>query len=90
MTLWKTPDVKPDDGTKILFIIDGCHCIGYYEKVSGLYVGTNDVEYESGEIDRWAYIEEVIASADRAERLTKAVLKASQTEETPKETEQTE
>lgn len=75
-SIWKMPDIKPEDGSEILFMIGENHCVGYYDKHSGLYVEPKrfyDTEYAPDEIDRWIYADDLIAQADKAERLQKAV-----------------
>lgn len=59
-SIWKMQDVKPDIDKQILVIND----FGYV-----IYFGKCAVAPEN----KWCYVDEIIAQADKAERLQKAV-----------------
>ena len=59
-SIWKTPDQKPDIDKQILIIND----LGYI-----IYFGKCAVAPGN----KWAYIDDLIAQADKAERLQKGV-----------------
>lgn len=59
-SIWKTPYQKPDIDKQILVIND----FGYV-----IYFGKCAVAPEN----KWCYVDEIIAQADKAERLQKAV-----------------
>ena len=59
-SIWKMPDQKPDIDKQILVIND----FGYV-----IYFGKCAVAPEN----KWCYVDEIIAQADKAERLQKAV-----------------
>ena len=69
MTLWKTPDQKPEERRQILFYAG---CGGLLNK--GWYYSKNDAfgNYSSKNVQKWAYVDELFAQADKAERLQKA------------------
>lgn len=74
MTLWETPDIKPKNDNDIVCMVGALPFTGYYEKSNDAYVEHATGEnYAPDEIDRWAYIDDLIAAADRAKRLQKAV-----------------
>lgn len=61
-SIWKTPDVKPDGkDTYIAITTDGLICDFVSPKMC------------DNSVDRWAYLTDIIAQADKAERLQKAV-----------------
>ena len=72
-SIWKTPDQKPDGADtrkQILFYAGG--------SMSFLYLGWHYPDKGFGswnydDIQQWAYLEDVLAQADKAERLQKAV-----------------
>lgn len=76
-SIWKTPDQKPDNDNDIICLVGTLPFAGYYEKFNASYVEHATGEnYTPDEIDRWCYLDDLIAQADKAERLQKAVDKA--------------
>lgn len=73
--IWKTPDQKPEEYETILFESYewGEPELGHYQ--GGLFVPHNDEfeSLESDDVEKWCYLDELIAQADKAERLQKAV-----------------
>ena len=69
-SIWKTPDQKPEERRQILFYAG---CGGLLNK--GWYYTKNDAfgSYSSKNVQKWAYVDELFAQADKAERLQKAV-----------------
>ncbi|MEE1029804.1 MAG: hypothetical protein UIC65_02160 [Alphaproteobacteria bacterium] len=69
-SIWKKPDQKPDTDQHVLFFAGG----GMFPYL-GFYYPKFDTfnDWESKDIQRWASVLEVIAQADKAERLQKAV-----------------
>ena len=69
-SIWKTPDQKPEERRQILFYAG---CGGLLNK--GWYYTKNDAfgSYSSKNVQKWAYVDDLIAQADKAERLQKAV-----------------
>lgn len=69
-SIWKTPDQKPDTDQHVLFFAGG----GIFPYL-GFYYPKFDTfnDWESKDVQRWASVFEVIAQADKAERLQKAV-----------------
>lgn len=69
-SIWKTPDQKPEERRQILFYAG---CGGLLNK--GWYYTKNDAfgSYSSKNVQKWAYIDELFAQANKAERLQKAV-----------------
>ena len=73
-SIWKTPDQKPDNDNDIICLVGALPFAGYYEKFNASYVEhTTSENYTPDEIDRWCYLDDLIAQADKAERLQKAV-----------------
>lgn len=70
MSIWKTPDQKPDTDQHVLFFAGG----GIFPYL-GFYYPKFDTfnDWKSQDVQRWASVFEVIAQADKAERLQKAV-----------------
>ena len=66
MSIWKTPDQKPEERRQILFYVG---CGGLLNK--GWYYTKNDAfgSYSSKNVQKWAYVDELFAQADKAERL---------------------
>lgn len=63
--IWKTPDQKPEKENHIVLVGAWATCLWYGgEKPEEIF-------WEC--IKRWAYLEDIIAQADKAERLQKAV-----------------
>lgn len=69
-SIWKTPDQKPDTDQHVLFFAGG----GIFPYL-GFYYPKFDTfnDWKSKDVQRWASVFEVIAQADKAERLQKAV-----------------
>ena len=69
-SIWKTPDQKPEERRQILFYAG---CGGLLNK--GWYYTKKDAfgSYSSKNVQKWAYVDELFAQADKAERLQKAV-----------------
>ena len=69
-SIWKMPDQKPEERRQILFYAG---CGGLLNK--GWYYTKNDAfgSYSSKNVQKWAYVDELFAQADKAERLQKAV-----------------
>lgn len=73
-SIWKTPDIKPDNDNDIVCLVGALPFAGYYEKFNASYVEhTTGENYTSDEIDRWCYLDELLTQVDKAERLQKAV-----------------
>ena len=73
-SIWKKPDQKPDNDNDIICLVGALPFSGYYEKFNASYVEhTTGENYTPDEIDRWRYLADLIAQADKAERLQKAV-----------------
>lgn len=73
-SIWKTPDQKPDNDNDIICLVGALPFAGYYEKFNASYVEhTTGKNYTPDEIDRWCYLDDLIAQADKAKRLQKAV-----------------
>lgn len=73
-SIWKTPDQKPEEYETILFVSYewGEPELGHYQ--GGLFVPHDEFEsLESGDIEKWCYLDKLIAQADKAELLQKAV-----------------
>lgn len=79
-SIWKTPDQKPDPADEIVFMIGDLPTVGWYFATDDEFLdpSTNN-RYAPDEIDRWAIFTDLIAQADKAERLQKAVEKALDT-----------
>lgn len=67
-SIWKTPDQKPEKENHIVLVGAWATCLWYG--------GEKPEEIFWENVKRWAYIEDIIAQADKAERLQKAVNKA--------------
>ena len=63
--IWKTPDQKPEKENHIVLVGAWATCLWYG--------GEKPEEIFWENVKRWAYLEEIIAQADKAERLQKAV-----------------
>ena len=74
MSIWKTPDQKPDPADEIVFMIGDLPTVGWYFATDDEFLdpSTNN-RYAPDETDRWAIFTDLIAQADKAERLQKAV-----------------
>lgn len=69
-SIWKTPDQKPHTDQHVLFFAGGgiFPYLGFYYPKFDLFE-----DWESKDVQRWASVFDVIAQADKAERLQKAV-----------------
>ena len=69
-SIWKTPDQKPDPADEIVFMIGDLPTVGWYFATDDEFLdpSTNN-RYAPDEIDRWAIFADLIAQADKAERL---------------------
>lgn len=69
MTLWKTPNIKPDMFRSHHIIVD-YEAKGHTEPMlSTEYAELTADRY----VNRWCYLDELLAQADKAEQLQKAV-----------------
>lgn len=68
-SIWKKPDVKPKNNNDIVCMVGDMFFIGSFDKYQGLYKSRSGMLYDTDEIDRWGYLEDIIAQADKAERL---------------------
>lgn len=75
-SIWKMPDVKPKSNNDIVCKVGALSFSGYYEKYNDVYVeySTGKV-YTPDEIDRWAYLLDIIAPAKRVDWLAFSRLK---------------
>ena len=64
-SIWKMPDQKPEKENHIVLVGAWATCLWYG--------GEKPEEIFWENVKRWAYLEEIIAQADKAERLQKAV-----------------
>ena len=64
-SIWKTPDQKPEKENHIVLVGAWATCLWYG--------GEKPEEIFWENVKRWAYLEDTIAQADKAERLQKAV-----------------
>ena len=64
-SVWKMPDQKPEKENHIVLVGAWATCLWYG--------GEKPEEIFWENVKRWAYLEEIIAQADKAERLQKAV-----------------
>ena len=64
-SIWKKPDQKPEKENHIVLVGAWATCLWYG--------GEKPEEIFWENVKRWAYLEEIIAQADKAERLQKAV-----------------
>ena len=69
-SIWKKPDQKPEKENYIVLVGAWATCLWYG--------GEKPEEIFWENVKRWAYLEEIIAQADKAERLQEAVDKALQ------------
>lgn len=68
MSIWKTPEQKPDPTKEILVEYMSAKGTPYYKVECG---GINNMFHPK----RWAYLSDIIAQADKAERWEKALMK---------------
>ena len=64
-SIWKTPDQKPEKENHIVLVGAWASCLWYG--------GEKPEEIFWENVKRWAYLEDIITQADKAERLQKAV-----------------
>lgn len=64
-SIWKMPDQKPEKENHIVLVGAWATCLWYG--------GEKPEEIFWENVKRWAYLEDIIAQADKAERLQKAV-----------------
>ena len=64
-SIWKMPDQKPEKENHIVLVGAWSTCLWYG--------GEKPEEIFWENVKRWAYLEDIIAQADKAERLQKAV-----------------
>ena len=64
-SIWKKPDQKPEKENHIVLVGAWATCLWYG--------GEKPEEIFWENVKRWAYLEEIIAQANKAERLQKAV-----------------
>ena len=69
-SIWKMPDQKPEDGQHILFFAGGGRLpyLGFYSQTFDIFE-----DWKAKDIQKWASVLDLIAQADKAERLQKAV-----------------
>ena len=72
MTIWKSPDINPENYQSIMFITKNKSTRAGVFK-DGFYYDDANNQYEDDELECWATIYDVKAQADKAERLQKAV-----------------
>lgn len=71
-SIWKTPDINPENYQSIMFITKNKSTRAGVFK-DGFYYDDANNQYEDDELECWATIYDVKAQADKAERLQKAV-----------------
>lgn len=64
-SIWKTPDQKPEKENHIVLVGAWASCLWYG--------GEKPEEIFWENVKRWAYLEDIITQADKAERLERAV-----------------
>ena len=69
-SIWKTPDQKPEETKQIIFYAGGglFAYMGWYHKKVDMFGG-----WLASQTQKWCYVDDLIAQADKAERLQKAV-----------------
>jgi hypothetical protein len=73
-SIWKTPNQKPVNDNDIVIISDKACFIGHFDEFHGFYIRhSSGGIYGTDDIDRWSTLDDLIAQADKAERLQKAV-----------------
>ena len=67
-SIWKMPDQKPEDGQHILFFAGGGRLpyLGFYSQTFDIFE-----DWKAKDIQKWASVLDLIAQADKAERLQK-------------------
>ena len=73
-SIWKMTNIKPEEDKDIVFMYGSLPTMGCYKNNDDAYVehATGEIFY-GNEVERWAYLADIIAKADKAERLQKAV-----------------
>lgn len=66
-SIWKTPDQKPEPNKTIVAKIAQTGFYVDYKTIKGMETLPN--------FEKWCYIDDLIAQADKAERLEKALMK---------------
>lgn len=71
-SIWKMTNIKPEEDKDIVFMYGSLPTMGCYKNNDDAYVeyATGEIFY-SNEVERWAYLADIIAQADKAERLQK-------------------
>lgn len=69
-SIWKTPDQKPDKDQQILFFAGGGDFpyLGFYYERFDYFQ-----DWKSDDVQKWCDIDDLIAQADKAERLQETV-----------------
>ena len=71
-SIWHTADEKPEDGATIAFYLKDSMGSGDYDyDENEILVNCGFIKFSR--ITKWAYLEDLIAQADKAKRLQKAV-----------------
>ena len=71
-SIWHTADEKPEDGATITFYLEDSMGSGDYDyDENEILVNCGFIKFSR--ITKWAYLSDIIAQADKAERLQKAV-----------------
>ena len=71
-SIWHTADEKPEDGATITFYLEDSMGSGDYDyDENEILVNCGFIKFSR--ITKWAYLKDIIAQADNAERLQKAV-----------------
>lgn len=71
-SIWHTADEKPEDGATIAFYLKDSMGSGDYDyDENEILVNCGFIKFSR--ITKWAYLEDLIDQADKAERLQKAV-----------------
>ena len=71
-SIWHTADEKPEDGATITFYLEDSMGSGDYDyDENEILVNCGFIKFSR--ITKWAYLTDIIAQADNAERLQKAV-----------------
>ena len=71
-SIWKAPDIKPEDGATIAFYLEDSMGSGDYDyDENEILVNCGFIKFSR--ITKWAYLTDIIAQADKAERSQKAV-----------------
>jgi hypothetical protein len=73
-SIWKITNIKPEEDKDIVFMYGSLPTMGCYKNNDDAYIehATGEIFY-GNEVERWAYLADIITQADKAERLQKAV-----------------